>query len=218
MVMIDLKKKLTACLLASALLCAGTQAYSAGTVSRSQTYGNWRSFQICFLEGCYGRATVTVSEYGFNFFSVDYTRDGKFSIGYFSVGLSNSALQSWGNANEDLITVQLRVDYNPIIKLVVPRSLIRNENALFYDLSNAGITLLNQLKTGNTLLLRSTVNGTDADLSFSLHGATNALNRAKRIASELPPEADYGYNPYFDEPKSQKPRGREQSKQQEEFF
>ena len=66
--------------------------------------------------------------------------------------------------------------------------------------------------------MRSTVNGNDADLSFSLHGATNALNRAKRIASELPPEADYGDYPYFDEPRSQKPRGREQSKQQEEFF
>lgn len=196
---------------ATALFASACLAQSGefGQTTRNVDSGDWSSFRVCGSSGfCYWRATTYSKKYKENLV-LDWAEfNAAPPMVQLIVGVSFESMKHW-ETDTDVIPLRLRVDLNSIRNCNATRKLNRGMQTIFVDIptETANESFVFQLKQGNTLRIRQTVNGVNYSSVFSLYGAKAAINRAQREAQAAYQKSMSGYDPYFDGPMpSEQPR------------
>ena len=145
-------------------------------------HGNWSSFSV--RKGVWS-AAVNDNQTKDNLFGIHFTNnDVYFRI--MTVNLSYKQIRSWDNSNRDVIKIKVRIDNKQITETNVIRILDRENGTLIYQLPRNifGKNFIHDLKRGSVLKIREYVNNNAFTTTYSLNGATAAINRAMSRAKK----------------------------------
>lgn len=176
----------------AALLCSlqllfaapPASAAASGEVTRVEASGDWISAQVCFLSGCIWRAATPSSRDDTLWLIVTF-RDGRLSqTGINSNDLTMENLRTW-DTDSDRVTMDFRIDTNPVTSADIERKLDRDDRSLYADLPEAqfGEGFLGELRRGTTLRVRYRLGDSKPVIRFSLKGAQKAIDRARRLSA-----------------------------------
>lgn len=153
-----------------------TASAEPGNITNFKTHGQWSSFRLCGADKCVWRASTISGMYSL---AIDYYDDLTYGVSVFVANIPQENLNTWAS-DTDFIEIDLRVDKRTLYNLGVSRQLERSSRTLFYNFSakELGYKFIEELEKGYTLRMRSHVNGETFINSFSLKGASAAINRA----------------------------------------
>lgn len=167
-----------------------------GGSTQVQEHQQWFSSRLCFTNHCLWRAGTSQND---SIFAVDYLDNEKIRITYYSYDVSDQSLESW-TTDSDQVKIDFRVDRLTLYTLNINRYLNRSERTIYYDIpsNELGQKFINELKKGNTLRLRTHLNGNTYVVKFSLSGASAAIKRADTNSLKVT-ETKKKDNSYFEE-------------------
>ena len=145
-----------------------------GGSTQVQQHQQWFSSRLCFTNHCLWRAGTSQND-------------------------SDQSLESW-TTDSDQVKIDFRVDRLTLYTLNINRYLNRSERTIYYDIpsNELGQKFINELKKGNTLRLRTHLNGNTYVVKFSLSGASAAIKRADTNSLKVT-ETKKKDNSYFEE-------------------
>lgn len=145
-----------------------------GTTLQERTFNEWTARNVCWFESCAWRA-FSISMDRDKLIFIDYTDTGSSSMFFSSLTIPDRIVNSWIN-DTDEVKIEYRVDRMPIITSEAFRILDRNDKAVQTHVKSQDFTiLLQEMKRGQFLRVRTHVNQETFVDTFSLQGLSAAL-------------------------------------------
>lgn len=203
------------------VFCISSAAEEFGQITNNINSGDWSSYRVCGSDGiCLWRASTNSTNRDESFV-LDWPENNYTDIPVAQTIVGNipfDAMKSW-NTDSDIANGKFRVDLNPIREFQFSRNLNRGMRTIFYNFPPTTVneSFIQQLKLGNTLRFRQTINARNFTTIYSLKGAAQAIKRAQESAKNAFFKQKDGYDPYFDNPYFNTPQIKEDKNQEIHF-